>query len=570
MYTKILTKEVMSSILPANFPEDKLSQPKYNVKLEKDVYVKMRDGIRVAVDVYRPDAQGKFPAIYASSPYQKNLYYLPALPGIHMRETNDIEWFVRRGYAYVNADIRGTGVSEGMWKFHSKEEQNDHYDLIEWMAQLPWCTGSVGMIGESYYAWTQWSAAATQPPHLVTIIPFDGGADMYRDVACHHGIVSMGFLTGWHFDLRANHLWALPQHQPDTMRWDLQYECLQHPTCDNFWEERSPDFKKIRCSVYSAGILHKVGIHLRGNIRGYEEVETPKKLMLCHGDYEGDEMAIFNSPEIRLEMLRWYDHWLKNNDTGIMDEPPVNIFIRGDGKYRTENEWPLERTQYTRFYLNAGSVEAARSLNNGGLSRGEPTATESYFEYEYPNPDWTGFSGLGSALLDKGVPNPTARILTFASDPMKQDLEVIGSIILVLYASSTENDQEFCVRLVDQSPDSEQHPDILPPMGRILTRGWLKASHREKDERLSKSYRPYYTHKNPTPIEPGKIYKYEIEIWPTSNVFKKGHRVRLDLACTDSNAFDFGGHIYGIKAGKDTIYHDKEHPSHLILPVIPR
>ena len=570
MYTKILTEEVMSTILPKDFPETKLSQPKYNVKLEKDVYVKMRDGVRVAIDVYRPDAPGKFPALYASSPYQKNLIYLPQLPQLHMRETNDIDWFVQRGYVYVHADIRGCGVSEGMWRFHSKEEQNDHYDLIEWMAQQPWCNSRVGMFGESYYAWTQWSAAATQPPHLVTIVPYDAGADMYRDVVYHCGIPTMGFLTAWHFDLRANHLWALSKHQPDTMRWDLQYECLEHPTYDDFWEERNPDFKKIKCSVFSIGIWHKVGIHLRGNTRGYEEVETPKKLMLCHGDFEGDEMAIFNSRELRLEMLRWYDHWLKDNDTGIMNEPPVNLFIRGDNRYRVENEWPLQRTQYTKFYLNPGPIEAARSLNNGGLSQKEPTVKESSFQYEYPNPDWTQFSGLGTGLLDKGIPNPTAKILTFTSDPMEEDLEVTGAIILMLYASSTEKDAEFCVRLVDQVPDSEQHPDILPPMGRILTRGWLKASHREKDEKLSRSYRPYYTHKHPTPIEPNKVYKYEIEIWPTTNVFKKGHRIRLDLACTDSNAFDFGGHVYGIKVGKDTIYHDKDHPSHLILPVIPR
>ncbi len=570
MYTKILTNEVMSTVLPKNFPKQKLSQPEYKLKLEKDVYVTMRDGVRVAVDVYRPDAPGKFPALYASSPYQKNLVYLPQLPQIHMRETNDIEWFVSRGYCYVHADIRGCGVSEGLWQFHGEKERDDHYDLIEWIARQPWCTGRVGMIGESYYAWTQWAAAATQPPHLVTIVPFDAGADMYRDVVYHGGIPAMGFLSAWHFDLRANHLWALPQHQPDTMRWDLSYNVLLHPTYDEFWQVRNPDFKKIKCSVYSIGIWHKVCFHLRGNIRGYEEVESPKKLLVCHGDFEGDEMAIFNSWEIRLEMLRWYDHWLKDNDTGIMDEPPVNLFIRGDERYRKENEWPIKRTQYTKFYLNEGPVDAARSLNNGGLSPEEPTQNGSSFEYEYPNPDWTQFSGLGTAILDRGLPNPTARILTFTSDPMAKDLEITGSIVLILYASSTENDQEFCVRLVDQFPDAEQHPDILPPMGRMLTRGWLKASHREKDEKLSKSYRPYYTHTNPRPIEPGKIYKYEVEIWATSNVFKQGHRIRLDLACTDSNAFDYGGHAYGIKYGKDTIYHDREHPSHLILPVIPR
>jgi predicted acyl esterase len=130
-------------------------------------------------------------------------------------------------------------------------------------------------------------------------------------------------------------------------------------------------------------------------------------------------------------------------------------------------------------------------------------------------------------------------------------------------------DQDIYVRVVDQEPDSLQQRGVIPPKGKILTRGWLKASHREKDPRLSKPYQPYYTHKNPSPIEPGKIYKYEVEVWPTSNLFRKGHRIRIDLSNGDSPAFDFGGHHYGLKLGKDTLYLDKDHPSHVILPVIP-
>jgi len=142
--------------------------------------------------------------------------------------------------------------------------------------------------------------------------------------------------------------------------------------------------------------------------------------------------------------------------------------------------------------------------------------------------------------------------------------------VLVLYASSDQQNTDFCVRLVDQAPDAEQVPG-MPPQGIILTRGWLKASHAcTKSEELSKPDRPYYLHDDPRPIEPGEIYKYEIEIWPTSNVFKKGHRIRLDVACHDSPALDFGGHYYGIKVGSDTYYHEKEHPSHIILPVTPR
>jgi len=562
----------MGSLLSENFPVERLSQPQYNVKVEKDAYVRMRDGIRVAVDVYRPDAPGKFPVLYASSCYIKDLVYLPPVTTYHNRETNDINWFVQRGYVYVNADVRGTGKSEGIWKFHSEAEQKDHYDLIEWMAQQPWSTGRVGMIGESYFGWTQWFAATQQPPHLVTIVPFDAGADMYRDVVYHGGLLGMGFLTWWHFNLRANHIFDRPgPHPPELMTWDMVYEVLNHPTYDTFWEERTVDFAHITVPVYGIGMWHKIGLHLRGNLRGFEELNSPKKLLVCWGEYVGDEMAIFNSLEMRLEMLRWYDHWLKDNDTGMMKEPPVKIAVRNsDEGYRFEKEWPLKRAQYTPFYLHPGPAGAVDSLNDGGLSLDSPDLEGSSFTFEYPNPEWSGWSGIGTAKFINGLPNPAIKILTFSSEPLKEDLEVTGPITLILYASSTMKDQDIYLRVVDQEPDPLQQRGVIPPKGKILTRGWLKASHREKDPKLSKPYQPYYTHKNPSPIEPGKVYKYEVDVWPTSNLFRKGHRIRIDLSNGDSPAFDFGGHHYGLKLGKDTLYHDKDHPSHVILPVIPR
>ncbi|MFC1867491.1 CocE/NonD family hydrolase [Thermodesulfobacteriota bacterium] len=560
----------MKSFLSKDFPKDKLSKPEYGVKIEKDVFITMRDGVKVCVDVYMPDAPGKFPALFACSCYQKDLVHLPAVTTFHMRETNDIDWFVSRGYVYVNADIRGTGKSEGVWKFHSVEEQGDLYDITEWIAAQAWCTGRVGMIGESYYAWTQWFAAATVPPHLVTIIPWDGGADMYRDVVFHGGLLGMGFLTWWHFNLRANHTMDLPEpRRPDIMDYDLVYHVLKHPTYDDFWKIRSVDFSKIKCSVYSIGVWHKVGMHLRGNIRGFEEIDVPKKLLVVHGDLVGEEMAIFNSIETRLEMLRWYDHWLKDNDTGIMDEKPVKLFIRNsDYGYREENEWPLKRTEYSKFYLAPGPTGAIESLNDGGLSREPPTAEDSSFEFAYPDPEWSGWSGIGTAKFINGLPNPAIKILTFCTNPLEEDLELTGNITLNLYASSDQTDMDFYVRLVDEYPDEIQQKGVLPPKAKMLTRGWLKASHREKDETLSSSRRPYYCHTNPKPIKPGKIYKFEIEIWSTSNLFKKGHRIRLDISNGDSPGFDLGGHHFGLKVGKDTIYHDKGHPSYLVLPVI--
>jgi predicted acyl esterase len=571
MYTKILKPEIMATILPKGFPAQKLSAPKYGVKVEKDVFVTMRDGVKVAVDIFRPDAPGEFPALYATSAYQKDLLHLPQWPIFHFRETNDIDWFVSRGYVYVHQDIRGSGKSvEGQFQLFSQEEQNDFYDVIEWIAKQSWCTGKVGMIGESLLAWVQWFAAAMQPPHLACIAPFDAGADMYRDVAFHGGIMALGFPANWWTaEIRANYRLGKYGPSPDVGKWDLPWNVINHPTCDEFWKVRCPDFTKIQCPVYSIGILHKVGIHLRGNIRGYEMVTTPKKLLLCHGDFEGDEMAIFNAREMQVLHLRWYDHWLKGNDTGFMDEDPVTVFVRNREVYRLEKEWPLPRTQYRKLYLRKGPSGAVRSLNDGALSWEAPADSSSSTTYAYPDPDWSHFSGLGTAVMEDGVPNPVRKILTFTTDPLPEDLEVIGSIVLRLYASSDQTDTDFFVRLTDQLPDAQQVAG-MPPRGRMLTRGWLKASHAcTKDEAKSLPYRPYYNHDAPKPIEPGKVYEFEVEIWATSCCFLKGHRLRMDLACYDSNAFDFGGHYYGLKVGNDTVYHDKERASHLVLPVIP-
>ena len=197
------------------------------------------------------------------------------------------------------------------------------------------------------------------------------------------------------------------------------------------------------------------------------------------------------------------------------------------------------------------------------------TVTADATTYDYPDPDWSHFSGLGTAVMEDGVPNPVRKILTFTSAPLAEDVEVIGNIVLSLWASSDQTDTDFFVRLTDQKPDDEQTQGE-PPRARMLTRGWLRASHAcTKDESKSLPHRPYYLHDEPKPLEPNQIYNFDIEVWATSCCFLKGHRIRVDLACYDSNAFDFGGHYYGLKVGRDTIYHDKEHPSHLMLPIIP-
>ncbi|MGI6766368.1 MAG: CocE/NonD family hydrolase [Lentihominibacter sp.] len=575
MYSTICDPKIMKTLLPQDFPADKLSKPEYKMVVEKNIKVTMRDGVKIDMDIYRPDAPGQFPVIFSSTGYMKETAHLPNIPVFHFAEVNDIEWFVSRGYIFAIQDQRGSGDSvEGIWDLYGEEMQNDLYDCIEWLGVQPWSTGKVGMMGESLLAWAQWFAAAKQPPHLVSIMPFDGGADLYRDVVYHGGTLSQAFPSTWHFiEIRGNYRLAQMHNHPNEQgQWDMQWDILKHPTFDDFWKIRRADMSKIKVPVYSIGVWHKTGLHLRGNTRGYEEIDAPKKLLLIHGDFEGDEMAIYNSPELRMLLLRWLDHWLKGNDTGFMDEPPVTAFIHGLNEYRQENEWPIERAEYTKLYLSPGKSGTVDSLNDGCLSFEEPASETGSVTYSYPNPDWSHFSGIGSAVMENGQTYSYKRVLTFTTEPFEEDLEVLGHARLVVYVSTEQEypaykDTKIMLKVWDQLPD-DQHDEGYPLKGRLLSHGRLRASHSfEHDEELERPWRPYYTHENPVEIENGKIYKYEVEVYPFGNIFKKGHRLRLELANHDSGPFDFGGHMYGLNIGKDTIYFNKEYPSHLVLPV---
>jgi predicted acyl esterase len=548
----------------------------YSVIVEKDVSVTMRDGVHIVLDVYRPDAPGKFPALYAVSPYGKDFDNLPAIGSFRFRETGPIEWYVQRGYVYVHADVRGTGKSrEGEWRFLDETEQNDMYDTIEWIAAQPWSSGSVGMIGESYYGLVQYLAAEKNPPHLKTIVPYDAMADPYRDAGYHGGILCQGFPSWWHLDTRARTLLDTPgPHPPNVMRFDLIYFILSHPTDGPLYRERSAyaKFDKIKIPVYSIGNWNSHALHLRGNLTAFEEIKAPKKL-LVNG---GNPQEIFDSVAFHEHLIRWYDRWLKGIDTGIMDEPQVRVYVRGADTFRDADEWPLAGTAYTDYYLRTGPTGAVGSVNDGGLSTTAPGPDEKPDIFRYPDPNWFGWPGLGTGALVNGIPNAVKGILTYTTEPLERDTEVTGPIVLILYASSDRTDTDFCVRISDQDPDPRGLTRVvtkrlgLPPKATVLTRGWLKASHRELDEKRSKPYRPFHTHTNPEKLVPGTVYRFDIEIMPTANVFKKGHRIRLELAPGDSPVFDAPfDHYFSPRQGMDTIYHDDEHPSRLVLPVIP-
>jgi uncharacterized protein len=542
----------------------------HKMKIEKGVTVTMRDGVQISLCVYRPDGPGPFPTLFAASPYQYEMDEVPAYPLFLWRETGPVEWYTEQGYAYVHADVRGSGHSEGEFSFMGLAEQQDYLELIAWIVKQPWCNGRIGGIGQSYYAMAQWLMATYAPPGLACIAPYDGLVDQYRG-SNYHGGIFCSYRSVWYASLRADNM-----HRPvnrkgrPPMRFDLVGAITEHTLDDEFWRERSPYWRldKIKCPVLSIGHWGKMGLHLRGNILGYEEVKAPKKLVVTGARNTFEAHKMFDQVDFHeKELLPFYDLHLKGKNNGFMAAEPVRLYVRGANIWRAEAQWPPKATT-TPYYLRKGPSGSVTSMNDGGLSADKPPANEASTSYTYP--DWEWVNGVAIIGPDGRV-DAVRRVLTFTSAPLDKDLDVTGPIVLKLFASSTAIDTQFIVKLSDQHPQDEaaqkkgDQPSFTP-----VSKGWLKASHREKDEKRSKPERPFYTHTNPQPLTPGEIYAFDIEVLPISYVFRKGHRLRLELANSDSPATDgvFSHPYHPTQMGTDTIHHDAGHASCILLPVV--
>ena len=539
----------------------------------EDVRVQMRDDIEIACRIYRPEEEGRYPALFAASPYQYDTDDIPHSKLFLWREVGPVEWYVSHGYAYVHMDVRGSGQSEGDYQFLGPEEQKDYHEIISWIATQDWSDGNVGGMGQSYYAWAQWMMAIEAPDALKCIAPYDGSIDIYRGVAYHGGIYG-DFLNWWYGNLvRPNNFHRAANGQSgQKMKTDLGWELTMRPTYDEWWKERSAyeRLNDIAIPVLSIGHQGKMGLHERGNILGYEEVRGPKKLILTGAKDAFEAHDLFDKIEVHQQWLKpFYDHYLKDDDNQYPDETPnVQLFVRGTDEWINEPEWPLKRAVYTPYYLRKGPSDSVTSLNDGGLSLDPPGASEGATDYSYPDPKWH----FGVSAMGPQGPDPVARNLTFTSDVLANDVTIAGPIVAELFVSSTNTDTEVFVKLTDQYPQSqEDRGKGLQPGWFIAAKGWLRASHREKDEARTTDLRPFYTHTNPQPITPGEIYKLDIEVWPSAHCFKAGHRIRVDIAIGDSMITDtlFTHQYFYYKVGTDTYHHNAAHASRILLPVLP-
>jgi putative CocE/NonD family hydrolase len=540
------------------------------MKVERTL-VSMRDGVRISVCVYRPDGTDRIPALFAASPDQHAFDTVPAFPLFLWRETGPVEWYVSRGYAYVHADVRGSGGSEGEFGFMDATEQQDYVQLIAWIIRQSWCNGKVGGIGQSYYAMAQWLMATHNPPGLACIAPYDGLVDQYR-CSNYHGGIYCNYRTHWYGNLRVDNMHRPAGQQGRApMRFDLVGAIAEHRLDDAFWRERSPYWRlsDIKIPVLSIGHWGKMGLHLRGNILGYEGVTAPKKLVVTGAKNVHEAHHQYDQIEFHeKELLPFYEAHLKDIDNGVMDGAPVRIFVRGANVWREEEEWPLPRASYVALHLRRGPSGSVTSLNDGTLSLEPATADEGSTSYTYP--DWHWVSGVVANGPD-GRPDPVRRVLTFTSAPLTSDLEVTGPIVLKLFASSDQIDTRFIVKLADQHPQDEAaRAKGVQPAFTNVSKGWLAASHRDKDLERSTELRPFYTHTNPQPLTPDKIYEFDIEVLPISYLFKTGHRIRLEIANGDSPVTDavFTHPYHPTLIGTDTIHHNAVHASRILLPVV--
>ena len=576
-----------------------------SIKLETNLAVPMRDGTVLYADLYRPEGPGPFPTILQRTPYDKTT------PG-SMANLDPLK-AARSGYAVLIQDTRGRYASEGEF-YAFRDDINDGYDSVEWAAAQPWSTGKVGMYGASYVGATQWLAALAAPPHLAAIAPNVTASNYHEGWTYQGGAFELGFNASWTLlqltlanfrhiseaknvpqerrlelvkavDSMESSFGFLPINELPYLKdglADYFYDWLAHPSYDDYWKGLCIEENHSRIGIPALNIGGWYDIFLGGTIRNYlgmrdkganPEARNGQRLVIGPwqhgargGSVAGSHYFGLAADALALDMdgihLRWFDHWLKGLDNGLMDESPVKIFVMGDNVWRDEQEWPLARAQAVDYYLH--SQGKANSLHGDGSLSPQPPSEEppDVFLYNPGDPVPTRGGPLccnpyfaANGAFDQREVEARPDVLVYTTPPLERDVEVTGPVIVSLWAASSQPDTDFTAKLVDVCEDG---------CARNLTDGIIRARYRESAS-------------NPSLLEPGKAYLYTIDLWATSNVFPAGHRIRVEVSSSNFPRFDrntnTGGVIAedaGFKPALQTVLHDSQHPSHITLHLVPR
>jgi putative CocE/NonD family hydrolase len=555
------------------------------LKVEIGVKMKTRDGVALVADVYRPDAEGRFPTLLQRTPYDRR-------GGIG--EARDL---AAAGYVVIRQDVRGRFDSEGEF-YPFRHEAADGYDAVEWAAALPYSNGQVGMWGGSYVGATQMLAASARPPHLVAIFPYVTASEYYEGWTYQHGALMQWFATSWTTGLTIDTLRRKTQDRVKQRQrgWELggplsAYPLLElpppadlapyfrdwitHETSDDYWRQVKVSDRYPEMTVKA---LHGGGWHdlfLRGSIENYlgmkaraasPEARDGQRLLLgpwAHANTspEGKIGDVTFGRDAVLDMTgtikSWMDYALKGAANEFAAKPPVRLFVMGENAWRDETEFPPARARTTRYYLQPGSGRDAGVLTEKAPAR---APAQSYdYDPEDPAPTLGGRLCCGDLLppgpSDQRSLGDRPDVLVFSTPPLTRDVEVTGWLTLELFASTSAVDTDFTAVLADVDEAG---------YARFLTDGVVRGRYRESTAA-------------PLPMEPGKVYKLAMDLWATSNLFKTGHRIRLYVSSSNFPRFDrnrntgepIAGAARSVKA-RQTVYADKDRPSALVLPVIPR
>jgi predicted acyl esterase len=514
------------------------SELRDGMRIDWDVPIAMEDGLVLRADVFRPKTDGRYPVILAYGPYAKGLAFQEGYPSAWQRmvaehpdvahgstnlyqswEVVDPEKWVPDGYVCVRVDSRGAGRSPGTIDPFSPRETKDFYHCIEWAGVQPWSSGKVGLNGISYYGINQWHVASLQPPHLAAMCIWEGAADWYRDMTHHGGILST-FWANW-YDMQVKTVqYGLGERGPRSRatgelvcgdvtlsdrelyenRCNFGDEILAHPLDDDYHKARSPVWEKVTVPFLSAANWGGQGLHPRGNFEGYARAASKHKWLEAHGI---EHWTHFYTDYGVHQQKRFFDHFLKGADNGWKQRPPVQLQVRHVDRFvlRHENEWPIARTQWTKFHLDPAGHRLGR----------EPSTRKDALCYE----------ALGEGL-------------SFVSAPMEQETEITGPLAARLCVSSSTTDADLFLVFRVFTADLRE----VVYMGAIdphtpVAQGWLRASQRKLDAKLSTPYLPYHTHDEPQPLKPGEMVTLDIELWPTSIVVPAGYRVALTVRGRD-------------------------------------
>jgi putative CocE/NonD family hydrolase len=562
-----------------------LSRPEHEITVDRDVGVPMRDEVKLATDIYRPDAEGKYPIILVRTPYKKEMAELQG------------RYYARRGYVVAVQDCRGRFGSEGTWEPFIHEPHDGH-DSIEWLARQPWSNGKVGMFGGSYVGWVQWWAARERPPHLVTIVPNVSPPDPFYNIPYEYGVF---FLTGaiWWADILETEatadlsgaafseiadkkyhklLRALPvidldkavlgKENPYWRTW------IRHPTNDDYWEQANflDHLGNVNIPVFhQTGWFDGDGIGTKLNyLRMVSCGHAHQKLVIGPWGHTSEAQRRVGErdfgPQAIVDMqtayLRWFDYWLKDIPNGIADEPLVGIFVMGSNEWLHGDVYPLPQTKFEKWYL-ASDGQANTSQGDGRLVRESPPADAPVDRYTYdpgdPTPDPDFYEEPEEEKADQKayhekIAGSRKDILVYVTEPFDEPYTFAGPISGVLYAASSARDTDWFVRLMEVDDEGEIFP---------LVAGKLRARFRNST-------------KTPEKLKPGEVYEYHLDMWQTGITIPEGHRLRVEVASASfplfSRNLNTGGHNEmetEYVAAEQTIYHDAQHPSYVLLPAIP-